>query len=104
MNQTVLLSSKITSDEEKEVTLNFDYADHLVILMNSEILFDGGMDFRPPPDKGTEGRVFVNDEKAILRLHKGVNDLIFMLSGDNRQKYNRGLIAKIENLDGISIE
>lgn len=104
MNKTVILTSKITSDEEKEVTLNFDYADHLVILLNSEILFDRGMNFRPPPEKGTEGRVFVNDERTTLKLRKGVNRLVFVLSGDNRQKYNWGCIAKLENLNGISME
>lgn len=104
MDNTIVLTSKITSDSEKEVKLNFDYADHLVILLNSETLFDGGMDFRPPPDKGTEGRVFVQDEQTSLKLRKGVNWLSFVLSGDNRQKYNWGCIAKLENLDGISLE
>jgi len=104
MDNTTILTSKIVSDSEKEVELNFDYADHLVILLNSETLFDGGMDFRPLPDKGAEGRVFVEDERTILKLRKGVNWLSFMLSGDNRQKYNWGCIAKLENLDGISLE
>ena len=104
MDNTTVLTSKIVSDSEKEVELNFDYADHLVILLNSEMLFDGGMDFRPPPDKGTEGRVFVQDEQTTLKLRKGVNWLSFVLSGDNRQKYNWGCIAKLENLDGISLE
>ena len=104
MDNTIVLTSKIVSDSEKEVKLNFDYADHLVILLNSETLFDGGMDFRPPPDKGTEGRVFVQDEQTTLKLRKGVNWLSFVLSGDNRQKYNWGCIAKLENLDGISLE
>lgn len=104
MEKTILLTSKVVSDSEKEVTLNFDYADHLVILLNSETLFDGGMNFRPPPEKGTEGRVFVDDERTTLKLRKGVNWLVFMLSGDNRQKYNWGCIAKLEHLDGISLE
>ncbi len=104
MDNTTVLTSKIVSDSEKEVILNFDYADHLVILLNSETLFDGGTDFRPPPDKGAEGRVFVEDERTTLKLRKGVNWLSFVLSGDNRQKYNWGCIAKLVNLDGISLE
>ncbi|MGD1947172.1 MAG: hypothetical protein ACFB0A_13140 [Croceivirga sp.] len=104
MDNTIVLTTKIISDAEKEVKLNFDYADHLVILLNSKILFDGGMDFRPPPDKGTEGRVFVQDEQTTLKLRKGVNRLSFVLSGDNRQKYNWGCIAKLENLEGISLQ
>lgn len=104
MDKTVLLTRKITSDTDKEVALNFDYADHLVILLNSEILFDGGMNFRPPPGKGTEGRVFVEDEQTTLKLRKGENRLVFMLSGDHRQKYNWGCIAQLEHMDGISLD
>ncbi|MET1259016.1 hypothetical protein ABV409_06725 [Flagellimonas sp. DF-77] len=104
MDNTIVLTSQIVSDAEKEVELHFDYADHLVVLLNSETLFDGGMDFRPPPNKGAEGRVFVQDERTTLKLRQGVNWLSFMLSGDNRQKFNWGCIAKLEHLDGISLE
>ena len=104
MDKTVIIASKIVSSEEKEVVLNFDYADHLAILMNSEMLFNKGMNFRPPIDKGVEGRVFVNDEQVKLKLQKGINWLAFILSGDNRQKYNWGYIAKLEDVDGITLE
>ena len=62
------------------------------------------MNFQPPPDKGEEGRVFVDDEQIELNLSKGQNKLIFVLSADNRQKFNWGFIAKLENLEGIKIE
>ena len=104
MTKTVALSCILESEVDKTVKLNFDYADHLVMLLNSEILFDKGMNFAPPSGKGEEGRVFVNDESVELNLKKGKNQLIFVLSGDNRQKFNWGFIAKLENLDGISIE
>lgn len=104
MDKTVALTCNIVADSDRDVKLNFDYADHLVILLNSEVLFDGGMNFRPPPEKGTEGRVFVDDEQAVLHLSKGPNELTFVLSGDNRQKYNWGCVARLENMDGISIE
>lgn len=104
MDKTVALTCNIVSDSDRDIKLNFDYADHLVILLNSEVLFDGGMNFRPPPEKGTEGRVFVDDEQTVLYLSKGPNELTFVLSGDNRQKYNWGCVAKLENMDGISIE
>ncbi len=104
MDKTIALTCTIVSDSDRNVKLNFDYADHLVILLNSEVLFDGGMNFRPPLEKGTEGRVFVDDEQTVLNLSKGPNELTFVLSGDNRQKYNWGCVAKLENLDGISIE
>lgn len=104
MTKTVALSCIIISDSDKTVGLNFDYADHLVILLNSQVLFDMGMNFQAPPEKGEEGRVFVDDEYVELNLSKGSNNLIFVLSADNRQKYNWGCIAKLKNLEGIKIE
>lgn len=104
MTKTVVLTCNLVSDTDKTVKLNFDYADHLVILLDSQILFDGGMDFRPPAGKGVEGRVMVMDEQVPLTLSQGSNELVFMLSGDARQKFNWGFIAKLANLEGISIE
>jgi len=104
MTKTVALTCDIRSDSDKTVKLNFDYADHLVIILNSKILFDTGMNFQPPPEKGEEGRVFVDDESVELNLKNGKNQLIFMLSADNRQKFNWGFIAKLEKLEGISVE
>lgn len=104
MTKTVALSCTIESDSNRKVHLNFDYADHLVIWLDSNILFDNGMNFQPPADKGAEGRVFVEDENVELNLKKGKNELIFMLSGDNRQKFNWGFTAKLEHMNGILIE
>lgn len=104
MTKTVALGCKLESESDKTVQLNFDYADHLVIFLDSEVLFDKGMDFAPPAGKGEEGRVFANDESVELNLKKGNNQLIFMLSADNRQKFNWGFVAKLENLEGIEIE
>ena len=104
MTKTVVLTNKLVVSDDKTITLNFDYADYLVIVLNSKVLFDKGLDFQPPPEKGKEGRVFVDDEQIELKLSKGTNELIFVLSGDIRQKFNWGFIAKLESLDGISIE
>ena len=104
MTKTVALTCHLESDSDKTVKLNFDYADHLVILLDSNILFDKGMDFAPPAGKGEEGRVFVDDESVELNLKKGENKLVFVLSADNRQKFNWGFIAKLEDIDGIAIK
>ncbi|PIB31438.1 hypothetical protein [Maribacter sp. 4G9] len=105
MTKTVVLTCNLISDADKTVQLYFDYADHLVLLLNTEVLFDKGMNFQPPPEKGEEGRVFVNDESVELSLKKGTNRLTFMLSADNRQKFNWGFVAKLEeNLEGIVVE
>ncbi|TLF43192.1 hypothetical protein [Maribacter aurantiacus] len=104
MSKTVILTNTLISDSDRTIGLHFDYADYLVVLMNSKVLFDKGMNFQPPANKGKEGRVFVDDEQIRLELKKGPNELIFMLSGDNRQKYNWGFTAKLESWEGIKIE
>lgn len=101
MTKTVALRCNLESEADKKIKLNFDYADHLVMLLNSEVLFDKGMNFAPPSRKGEEGRVFVDDESVELNLKKGKNELVFMLSADNRQKFNWGFIAKLESSEGI---
>lgn len=101
MTKTVALSCTLESEVDKAIKLNFDYADHLVMLLNSEVLFDKGMNFAPPAGKGEEGRVFVEDESVELNLKIGKNELVFILSADNRQKFNWGFVAKLESLDGI---
>ncbi|WP_297337864.1 hypothetical protein [Algoriphagus sp.] len=103
MTKTVVLTCNLVSNRDRTVPMNFDYADHLVIMLDSQILFDGGMDFRPPPGKGVEGRVIVTDESVPLELKKGSNELVFMLSGDARQKFNWGFLAKLTSMEGISI-
>ncbi|MEP3209393.1 MAG: hypothetical protein ABJN95_09405 [Maribacter sp.] len=101
MTKTIVLSCNLESDVNREVKLEFDYADHLVLFLNSEIVFDKGMNFKPPADKGMEGRVFVNDESVMLDLKQGANRLDFMLSADNRQKFNWGIIARLADTDGL---
>lgn len=104
MEKTTIFSSTFVSKSEREVTLNFDFADELVILFNSQVVFEGVMNFRPPSGKGKEGRVFVEDEEITLNMQSGKNRLVFVLSGDSRQKFNWGFIAMLEDLNGISLE
>ncbi len=77
--------------------MNFDYANHLIIVLNSEIIFNKGLN----PEN--EGRVFENDTEIELNLAKGKNDLIFVVTADE-YKQNWGFIAKLDSLDGISIK
>lgn len=104
MTKTVVLTCNLESEVDKTVKLNFDYADHLVMLLNSEILFDKGMNFAPPEGKGEEGRIFVEDESVNLNLKKGKNELVIMLSADNRQKFNWGFISKLDSMEGVSVK
>lgn len=104
MEKTTLFSSTFISETQRQVTLNFDFADQLIILFNGETVYEGEMNFRPPSGKGKEGRVFVEDEEITLNMQRGKNRLVFVLSGDYRQHFNWGFIAKLKDVKGISIQ
>jgi len=91
------LSCHIISESKKSVKMNFDYANHLIIVLNSEIIFNKGLN----PEN--EGRVFVNDTEIELNLAKGKNDLIFVVTADEYEQ-NWGFIGKLDSLDGLSIK
>ncbi len=94
---SVSLSCTIISESKRSVKMNFDYANHLTMVFNSEIIFSKGL------NSENEGRVFVDDTEIELNLAEGKNELIFVVTADD-YKQNWGFIAKLECLDGISIK
>ena len=72
--------------------LIFDYSEHLAISLNSEIIFSESLRMN---DNG--GRVMDGDEGIGLELHKGTNELLFVLTADTYRQ-NWGMIAKIVSL------
>ena len=89
---TVLMKTNINASNEKEVEILFDHSEHLVISLNSEILYAESLQMS---DNG--GRVIDGDQKIKLNLKKGNNELIFLLTSD-AYKENWGLIAKIAEI------
>ncbi len=89
---SALLKTKIHSPIEKTVEMLFDYSEHLVISLNSEIIFSNSLQMG---DNG--GRVMDGDQKIKLNLKEGKNELIFLLTSD-AYKENWGVIAKIAEI------
>ncbi|MEJ2195915.1 MAG: hypothetical protein P8X73_13790 [Ignavibacteriaceae bacterium] len=88
---SVLLKTQINSPIDKNVELLFDYAKHLIISLNSEIIFSDSLRLRD-----NQGRVIDGEEKTNLMLEKGNNEIIFVVTSDPF-KQNWGFIAKIMN-------
>ena len=103
MNKTVLLTSEIQSEDEKTLSLQFDYVEHLTIIVNNEVVFDKGTNFFSVEGKGEEGRVFVTDESVDINLKSGSNRINFVLSGDSEYKFGWGFIAQLESMKGITV-
>lgn len=86
---TALLKTTIESPTDQLVDLHFDYTERLAISLNSEIVFSDSLRVR-----NNEGRVVDGEEKTELRLVKGTNELIFMLTSD-AYRQNWGMVARI---------
>ena len=89
---TVLMKSTLKAPVDKEVEMLFDYSDHLVISLNSEIVFSNSL-----VRGSNEGRVIVDDQKINLKLKKGDNEIVFVVTADAYFE-NWGCIAKIPEL------
>jgi hypothetical protein len=89
---TAILRTTIESPVDQQVDLIFDYSEHLAISLNSEIIFSESLRMN---DNG--GRVMDGDEGIDLELHKGTNELLFVLTADTYRQ-NWGMIAKIGSL------
>lgn len=94
---SVLLKTNINSPADKEVDLLFDYSEHLVISLNSEIIFSNSLQMG---DNG--GRVINGDQKINIKLNKGDNEVLFVLTAD-AYKENWGMIAKIPEINPVTI-
>ncbi len=99
MSGTVALKKTILSKSDQSVKMNFGFAKNMIVVLNNEVIFSQNMD-----SNKEEGRVFVDNQSLELKLSKGKNELIFVLTGDEEYKQNWGFIAKLENLEGITLE
>lgn len=86
---SVLLKINVHSSADKHVDLLFDYAEHLIISLNSEIVFSESLRMN-----NNEGRVMDGEEKTDLMLKKGDNQLVFVVTADAYHQ-NWGVIAKL---------
>ncbi|SFB91768.1 hypothetical protein SAMN04487891_103433 [Flagellimonas taeanensis] len=99
MSGSVVLKTSIDSKDGQNVKMHFGFAKYLMIILNDKVVFSGEMD-----TKEKEGRVFVDDETVDLELIKGKNEIFLVSTGDEQYHQNWGLIAKLENLNGIKID
>ncbi len=110
---TIIASSHIFSNYDKEVILHFDYTFSLAIMLNQTILFCG-----TELDTNNFMRVIDGEEALTLNLKKGKNELVFMIKADDvwqeavnnppylgrKQAANWGFIARLDNYNGIKLE
>lgn len=97
---TVLARTLIHSERAQIKKLNFGYSDEISIFLNGRILFSGDNSF------GTRyirylGTVTADEDAVYLPLGKGANELVLAVS---ETQMGWGLIARLEDLEGVAIE
>ncbi len=110
---TVIATTEINSDKDKELDLLYDYTFSMVIMLNGEILFCG-----TELDTKNFMRVIDGEEHLTLNLKEGKNELMFMIKADDvwqkavnnapylgrNQAANWGFIARLANYEGIEFD
>ena len=102
--KTIIISETNTTRQ-----LLFDYTHTLMIILNSEIIFYG-------KEMDHYGCVYDEEQKIDLSLHKGENELMFIINGDTelygdgimyqgrKQSANWGFIAKLGDYKGLVVQ
>lgn len=94
----VWLRSKIISDKARTIKVDFGFSDEVWVFLNDRTTFVDkslyGQGMRKTPD----GRISIDNASFELNLKEGDNELLVGLSNDF---YGWGIIARIDDLDGL---
>ena len=90
----------VRSDRDQVKKLNFGFSDRGSIFLNDQILFSGDNTYMSRSQRYL-GVVTIENDAIYLPLRQGDNELLFAVS---EAFGGWGLIARFEDLDGISVE
>ena len=90
----------VRSDRDQVKKLNFGFSDRGSIFLNDQILFSGDNTYMSRSQRYL-GVVTIENDAIYLPLRQGENELLFAVS---EAFGGWGLIARFEDLDGISVE
>jgi hypothetical protein len=97
---TILARVVIDSDRDQVKKLNFGFSDRGSIFLNGQIVFSGDNTYMTRSQRYL-GVVTIDNDAVYLPLRRGANELLVAVS---EAFGGWGLIARFENLDGISFE
>jgi hypothetical protein len=97
---TVFARVIVKSEREQVKKLNYGFSDRGSIFLNDQILFSGDNTYMSRSQRYL-GVVTIDNDAIYLPLRQGENELVFAVS---EAFGGWGLIARFEDLDGISVE
>jgi hypothetical protein len=97
----VWLRTKVIAKKEQKMKVDLGFSDEVWVFLNDRTAYVDknlyAQDMRKEPD----GRISVNNTKFELSLKEGENDLLIGIANDF---YGWGIIARLDNLDGIILD
>lgn len=96
----VWLRAKIISTKSRKVKVSFGFSDEVWVFANDRTVFVDknlyGQGMRKTPD----GRISIQNAEFDIQLKEGENELVVGLANDF---YGWGIMARLEDLDGITL-
>ncbi|WP_153797122.1 hypothetical protein [Foetidibacter luteolus] len=94
------LKTTINSDKVQQRTLSLGFSDEVWIFLNGSILYSGKNYFGTPSQKNG-GRCIIENATLQLPLQQGKNEILIGLAN---YFYGWGLIARLDEMDGLTTE
>jgi hypothetical protein len=94
------LKTTIESDKDQDKVLHLGFSDEVWVFINGQILYVDKNYFGTPEQKNG-GRCTIEDATIKLPLKKGKNEILVALAN---YFYGWGIIARLDDTDGIEIE
>lgn len=97
----VWLKTTIHSDKAQDKMLRFGFSDEVWVVINNNPLYIDKNLYNTPMEKQPDGRCSIENTSIKVPLKEGDNQL---LVGVSNFFYGWGIVARLDNLDGIKIE
>jgi hypothetical protein len=97
----VWLKTTIHSDRMQDKMLRFGFSDEVWVIINNNPLYIDKNLYNTPMAKQPDGRCSIENTSFRVPLKEGDNQLIV---GVSNNFYGWGIVARLDNLDGLKIE
>lgn len=99
--RAVWLRTKVISKREQKVKLDLGFSDEVWVFVNDRMTYVDKNLYAQEMRKVPDGRISVNNSSFEISLREGENDLLLGVANDF---FGWGIIARLDNLDGITLD
>ncbi|HMJ68566.1 MAG TPA: hypothetical protein VK508_06715 [Cyclobacteriaceae bacterium] len=99
--RVVWLRTRVITKKEQKLKLDFGFSDEVWVFVNDRMAFVDKNLYAQGMRKKPDGRISTDNSSFEISLKEGENDLMIGLANDF---FGWGIIARIDNLDGITLD